>query len=271
MGLYTHCIALSILLINFINMVFSAQDNFLPPIDEPIPTGPVVPKNSSTSPDDFVVVDTFYATTRWDDATWILTSAFIIFTMQSGFGLLESGSVSQKNEVNIMVKNAVDVLFGGLSYWMVGYGFSFGMEPGSNPFIGVGDFFVDASDTDEDLGHIFAHFFFHASFATTATTIVSGAMAERTRLEAYIVFSFVNTFIYVFPAHWMWAENGWLKQQGAVDIAGAGAVHLVGGVTGLVATLIMKPRAGRFRDGSTGSPPAMGSPTNAIFGMFMLW
>ncbi|XP_072049661.1 putative ammonium transporter 2 [Amphiura filiformis] len=238
-------------------------------IDEDIPDGPLLPENLTNS-DDIIVTETYYATTRWDDATWILTSAFIIFTMQSGFGLLESGSVSQKNEVNIMVKNAVDVLFGGLSYWMVGYGLSFGMDKGTNGFIGVGDFLLDETDGDDTLGHSFAHFFFHASFATTATTIVSGAMAERTRLEAYIVFSFVNTFIYVFPAHWMWASNGWLKQLGALDIAGSGSVHLVGGVTGLVATLIMKPRAGRFRDGIN-EIPAMGSPTNAIFGMFMLW
>ena len=235
---------------------------------EIIPTGPPLPANLTDS-DGIIVIDSFTANTRWDDATWILTSAFIIFTMQSGFGLLESGSVSQKNEVNIMVKNAADVLFGGLSYWCFGYGLSFGEKEGSNPFVGYGDFFVDTHDEDHELGHLFSHFFFHASFTTTATTIVSGAMAERTRLESYIIFSFVNTFIYVFPAHWMWAPNGWLKTMGAIDIAGAGAVHLVGGVTGLVATLIMKPRAGRFKDGL--EAPAMGSPTNAIFGMFMLW
>ncbi|XP_038062656.1 putative ammonium transporter 3 [Patiria miniata] len=206
--------------------------------------------------------------TRWDDATWILTSAFIIFTMQSGFGLLESGSASQKNEVNIMVKNAVDVLFGGISYWMFGYGLSFGHE-NSNPFVGVGDFFMDRESSDDDLGDDFAHFFFHASFATTATTIVSGAMAERTKLETYIVFSFLNTVVYCIPAHWMWGEDGWLKTMGAVDIAGAGAVHMVGGVTGLVATLILKPRTGRFVEGC--EAPQMGSATNAIFGLFMLW
>ncbi|KAI8507940.1 ammonium transporter Amt2 [Branchiostoma belcheri] len=82
----------------------------------------------------------------WDDATWILTSSFIIFTMQSGFGLLECGNVSSKNEVNIMVKNAVDVLFGGLTYWMFGFGITFGMAPGTNAFCGVGDWFLDSDD-----------------------------------------------------------------------------------------------------------------------------
>ncbi|XP_071964874.1 putative ammonium transporter 2 [Antedon mediterranea] len=211
-----------------------------------------------------------FPTSTWDDATWTLTSAFIIFTMQSGFGLLESGSVSQKNEVNIMVKNAVDVLFGGISYWMFGYGLCFGVSKGSNSFVGVGYFFVDADMDDETLGHLFAHFFFQASFATTATTIVSGSLAERTKLEAYIVFSFLNTLVYCFPARWFWAETGWLKSMGAVDIAGAGAVHLVGGVTGLVSTLMLKPRIGRF-DADCSDVKNMGSPTNAILGMFMLW
>ena len=93
-------------------------------------------------------------------------------------------------------------------------------------------------------------------------------MAERTKLEAYIVFSFLNTLIFCFPAHWVWGSNGWLSQLGYVDIAGAGPVHLVGGVTGLVATLVLKPRHGRF-DSKFGPP--MGAPTNALLGMFMLW
>ncbi|XP_072167497.1 putative ammonium transporter 3 [Diadema setosum] len=212
---------------------------------------------------------TAYRAATWDDATWILTSAFLIFTMQSGFGLLESGSVTLKNEVNIMVKNAVDVLFGGISFWMFGYGLSFGINEGSNPYIGIGDFFVDSMRVDAELGHLFAHFFFHASFATTATTIVSGAMAERTKLEAYIIFSFLNTFVYAVPAHWIWAPNGWLHTMGVVDISGAGPVHLLGGVTGLVAIIMLGPRHGRF--GPQEDKPVQGSPINTLLGLFMLW
>ena len=92
----------------------------------------------------------------------------------SGFGLLEAGSVSAKNEVNIMVKNAVDVIFGGLTYWAFGYGLSFGMDPGTNGFTGVGKWMVDAAP--EAMGVTFSTFIFQLSFATTATTIVSGAM-----------------------------------------------------------------------------------------------
>ena len=167
----------------------------------------------------------------WDDATWILTSTFIIFTMQSGFGLLESGSVNKKNEVNIMVKNSVDVVFGSISYWMIGYGLSFG-TPSFHGIFGTSQFFLSTTDSDT-LGHVFAHFFFQSSFATTATTIVSGSVAERANFLGYIVFSFFNTFVYAFPAHWIWHEEGFLnKHYGAIDFAGSGAVHLLGGITG---------------------------------------
>lgn len=158
---------------------------------------------------------------QWDDATWILTSGFIIFTMQSGFGLLESGSVSVKNEVNIMIKNAVDVLFGGLTYWMVGFGLNTWVDGESNQFMGTSNFFVDADKTADYNGHIFSLFFFQTSFATTATTIVSGSMAERTKLESYIIFSVFNTFVYCFPSHWMWrSKESWLHKLGAIDLAG---------------------------------------------------
>ena len=202
-----------------------------------------------------------------DDATWILTSAFIIFTMQSGFGLLESGMVYRKNEANIMVKNAVDVIYGGLSYWLFGFALSFGDQELGNSFFGLGYFMTDADESE--MGQVFSRYFFQLSFATTATTIVSGAMAERTNLKAYTFYSFLNTLTYSVPAHWIWADNGWLRKMGAVDVAGCGAVHLVGGVSGLVATLVLKPRTGRFDPNSP--PKQMASPTNVLLGTFMLW
>lgn len=114
-----------------------------------------------------------------EDSNWVLTSSFIIFTMQTGFGMLESGCVSVKNEANIMMKNVIDIVLGGFTYWMFGYGMSFGRGPLSNPFIALGDFFIDPSVDDPLMGPMFAAFLFQLSFATTATTIVSGAMAER--------------------------------------------------------------------------------------------
>uniref|UniRef100_A0A1I8HU72 Ammonium_transp domain-containing protein n=1 Tax=Macrostomum lignano TaxID=282301 RepID=A0A1I8HU72_9PLAT len=164
-----------------------------------------------------------------------------------------------------MVKNVADVVFGGFSYWLAGYSFSFGNDDMANQFCGWGNFMVMAHRNDT--GWLYSKFFFQASFATTSTTIVSGAMAERTKLESYMLFSFFNTFIFCFPAHWMWAEEGFLYEMSCMDIAGAGPVHLVGGTTGMVATLMLKPRRHRFSD----SFPQMGSPTNALLGMFMLW
>ena len=204
---------------------------------------------------------------EYEDATWILTNSFIIFTMQSGFGLLESGMVSVKNEANIMVKNAVDVIFGGFSYWVFGFAFSFGIAERGNPFCGLGYFLTDAEESK--IGHVYSQYFFQLSFATTATTIVSGAMAERIKLKAYILYSFLNTLTYSFPAHWIWDENGFLYTMGAVDIAGCSAVHLVGGVSGLVATMMLKPRSGQFDKISP--PKQMASPTNVLLGTFMLW
>ena len=177
------------------------------------------------------------------------------------------GMVSRKNEANIMVKNAVDVIFGGLGFWMFGFAFTFGNDRGANPFSGYGSFFTDAEEMR--MGDVFALYCFQASFATTATTIVSGAVAERMNLKAYIIFAFTNTLTYCFPAHWVWGENGWLKTMGVVDMGGASPVHLVGGVAGLVATIMLKPRVGRFKSVSGGGAPLrhnMGSPTNVLLG-----
>ena len=178
--------------------------------------------------------------------------------------------VSQKNEANIMVKNAVDVIFGGLGFWMFGYAVIQGNEDnGATGFSGFGRFFTDADETE--MGEVFAHYLFQASFATTATTIVSGAVAERMNLKAYMVFAFTNTITYSFPAHWVWGTKGWLKELGVVDMGGASPVHLVGGVAGLVATLMLRPRTGRFEEGS-GSQPwkhKMASPSNILLGEWM--
>ncbi|VDM38139.1 unnamed protein product [Toxocara canis] len=207
-----------------------------------------------------------------DDAVWIITSSFIIFTMHSGFGLLESGSVSAKDEVNIMVKNVVDVVFGGLSYWAVGYGLSYGdNESLRNPFIGFGRFFYDPTRSDGKAhkeGWAYASFLFQLSFATTASTIVSGAVAERAKLKSYILLGCFVILIQALPAHWIWDRNGFFFALGVVDFAGCAAVHMVGGVIGLIATIYLKPRRNRFNEDSVHQ---MSSPTNALLGTFMLW
>ena len=212
-----------------------------------------------------------------DDATWILTSGFIILTMQSGFGLLETGFVSPSHEVNVMMKNVVDVVCGGLSFWAVGYGISFG-EP-SNPLMGTGKFFVGGGGEQDtlddpasaaDSGMVYANYLFHFAFASTATTIVSGCVAGRMRFRSYIAFSFINSVIYAFPAHWFWGGNGWLARLGVHDFAGDGPVHLLGACMGLVGSALLGPREGRFEPGGK-ARYRMSSPTNVIFGLFVLW
>ncbi|CAN7980261.1 unnamed protein product [Ixodes pacificus] len=203
----------------------------------------------------------------YDDATWVLTAAIVIFTMQTGFGLLESGCVSQKNEVNILMKNAADVILGGLTYWLFGFGLQYGNGQGTeNAFCATGHFLVDAEP--EEMGVVFSSFIFQLSFSTTATTIVSGAMAERANYNAYCVFSLLNTIVYCIPAGWVWGNHGFLKKLGALDFAGSGCVHLLGGASALVAAMLLGPRRGRY-DGTFNTQ--MSRPTNVLLGMFTLW
>ncbi|CAM1299476.1 amt-3 (predicted) [Pycnogonum litorale] len=203
----------------------------------------------------------------WDDIAWILTSSFIIFTMQTGFGLLESGAITKKNEVNILIKNLVDVVFGGITYWMYGYGLQYGSDAGANAFCGWGSFFVEPG-YGPDSGEICAEFIFQLSFATTATTIVSGAMAERTNFNAYCIFSLLNTLTYCIPAGWVWGDHGYLRKLGMIDFAGSGAVHLLGACAAFVAAVMLQPRLNRY---SKDTEISMGNPVNAITGTFILW
>jgi ammonia channel protein AmtB len=158
-----------------------------------------------------------------NDVCWILTSAFLIFTMQTGYALLESGIVSRKNEVNILVKNAVNIICGSLAFWLFGYALSFGSP--ANQFIGYGDFFVNANE--EDMGSKYSEMAFQLAYSTTSTAIISGSMSERCKFIAYLLFSSVNTFIYCVPARWVLRKGGWLQVLGTVDIGGSGTVHLV--------------------------------------------
>lgn len=158
-----------------------------------------------------------------NDVCWILTSAFLIFTMQTGYALLESGIVSRKNEINVLVKNAVNIMLGSLSFWTFGYALSFGSP--ANQIIGMGDFFVTASE--QDMGPKYSEMAFQLAYSTTSTAIISGAMSERCKFVSFLVFSSINTFIYCVPARWLLREGGWLRELGAVDIGGSGTVHLV--------------------------------------------
>jgi len=204
-----------------------------------------------------------------DDATWVLTSSFVILTMQSGFGLLEMGSSSNGNEVHIMIKNVADVIFGSLAYWLFGYGISYGTP--SIPFMGLGQFCPNGSYIANESGLLFSRYIFQFSFAATSTTIVSGCVAMRMRFLVYCIFAFFSIIVYAFVAHWVWAEDGWLNNLGMHDFAGGGPVHVVGGVNGLVAILMLGPRTGRFDGTRPKSDFKPSSPVSMLFGLFMLW
>ncbi|KAJ8023642.1 Ammonium transporter 1 member 2 [Holothuria leucospilota] len=163
--------------------------------------------------------------------------------MQFGFAFLEAGSVRAKNTTNILIKNILDLYVGALCYWMFGYAFAFG-KPG-NGFIGAGYFFFSNIP-----GESLSTFFFHWVFAATATTIVSGAVAERTEFISYLFYSVGLTgIIYPIVSHWAWSDEGWLANGPNVsyrDFAGSGVVHMVGGTAALVGAAILGPRIGRF-------------------------
>ncbi|KAF6207295.1 hypothetical protein GE061_018536 [Apolygus lucorum] len=182
--------------------------------------------------------------------------------------MLESGCVSQKNEMNIMMKNVTDIFLGGVTYWAVGYGLSFGTA-WTCPYLALGDFAMDADVQDPAMGRKYTAFLFQLSFATTATTIVSGAMAERCNFKAYCLFSLLNTIVYCVPAGWVWGGHGFLKKMGAVDIAGSGPVHLVGGISAFASAMMLGPRLGRYDLGNVTMP--LGTPVNCAMGLFVLW
>lgn len=113
------------------------------------------------------------------DSVWVLCCSFVIFTLHVGLALLEAGLISQKNHATIGMRTIVDLVMGGFSFWIFGFGLAYGKDNGTNPFIAFGDFFFDASQNDDEMGGKFVAFIFQLSFATTASTIAGGAMAER--------------------------------------------------------------------------------------------
>ncbi|MGE3593862.1 MAG: ammonium transporter, partial [Arcobacter sp.] len=153
---------------------------------------------------------------------WILVSAFLVFMMQLGFSLVETGVVRSKNTINVAMKNLIDTVFSIIFFWLFGFGLMFGMD--SFGLIGIDKFLIDGKDLQLN-----GFFFFQAMFAATAITIVSGAVAERIKFNGYIVVAIiVSSIIYPIFGHWAWNDNGWLKELGFVDFAGSTVVHSVG-------------------------------------------
>ena len=190
---------------------------------------------------------------------WMLLSGILVFFMQAGFTLVESGMTRSKNAVNIAMKNFLDIAVGSLTYWFVGYSLMYGDT--SN-----GWFFWSGIMQGEG-----ADLFFQTMFAATAATIVSGAIAGRTKYSTYVIFSIVMTaIIYPIAGGWQWQGSGWLTELGFIDFAGSSIVHAVGGFAALVAAYLVGPRIGKYVDGKVMPIPGH-NQILATLGVFILW
>jgi Amt family ammonium transporter len=217
--------------------------------------------------------------TRGLNSAWVLMCAFLVFFMQAGFALVEAGLTRAKNASNIMMKNLMDFVMGSIAYWAVGYGLMFGTM--TNGFVGTDGFVLGVGGGDVAGLPQLAFWLFQLVFAGTAATIVSGAMAERTKFSAYLIYSvIISLLIYPILGHWIWG-TGWLwtlgnttglvPEGGFRDFAGSTVVHSVGGWASLMGALALGPRIGRFN--KDGSPNAIPGHSVTLFGLgvFILW
>lgn len=218
------------------------------------------------------------------DTIWTVIAAFLVFWMNAGFALVESGMCRVKNAVNILSKNFIVFALSSLAFYLFGWGLMFG---DGNGFLGLqGIFAVSGADNSPAAGDaysgvysaigwtgipLYAKFFFQLVFAGTAATIVSGCVAERVKYLSFILFSLLLVgFAYPITGHWIWG-GGWLAQMGFWDFAGSTVVHTVGGVAGLAGIMLLGPRIGKYRaDGSVNAIPGH-NMTSATLGCLILW
>ncbi|MBF7097054.1 ammonium transporter [Alkalibacter mobilis] len=201
------------------------------------------------------------------DTVWVLLGAVLVFFMQAGFAMVETGFTRAKNAGNIIMKNIMDFAVGSVVYWVFGFGIMFGDS--LMGIIGKPDFFVGGS---YDFGvPTFAFLIFQTVFCATAATIVSGAMAERTKFISYLSYSFfISLVIYPVVGHWIWG-GGFLSKLGFIDFAGSTVVHSVGGWAALVGAKIIGPRIGKYtKEGKAKVIPGH-SITLGALGVFILW
>lgn len=183
-----------------------------------------------------------YSEEKATDAVWVLTCAAMVFFMQCGFALLECGSVREKNSTSILIKNLFNICIGCLGFWLIGYAFAFGKSTG---FIGLDSRYFAGNGFEDMEEDNYLQFVFYVAFSLTSSTIVLGALAERTKLLCYIIYSFFHTSI-LYPIVMAWTvENGWLNKLGFYDFAGTSTVFLVGGVAGLCGTVLLGERYGK--------------------------
>ena len=208
------------------------------------------------------------------DSIFLLFCSVLVIFMNAGFGMLETGFCRQKNAVNILAKNLIVFAIATMAYWAVGYGLMYGE---GTPFIGLQGFFFNGdpapygNDPYPEAVPEAISFLFQVAFAATAATIVSGAVAERIRFDAFLIFSTLLVgFSYAITGHWVW-DGGWLSEMGFSDFAGSTVVHSVGGWAALVGAALLGPRQGKYRsDGSISAIPGH-NMSIATLGCLILW
>ena len=204
------------------------------------------------------------------DNVFVLVSAVLVIFMQAGFALVEAGLTRAKSVANIMMKNLMDFCAGALAFFAVGYAIAFGAE--GNDFFGSGGWFLGDGAFQYGTLTVPVTFVFQVAFAATAATIVSGAMAERTKFKSYFLYSIViSAVIYPVVVHWNWG-GGWLAQLSTPfhDFAGSTMVHMTGGVAALMGAIVLGPRIGKYGpDGKPRAIPAHNIPY-AVLGTFIL-
>ena len=196
------------------------------------------------------------------DSLWIVVAGILVMFMQPGFMLVETGFTRSKNSVNIVMKNFMDFSVGAITYWAFGFALAYGGTT-LGGFLAYGSFFLEGDSIT---------YFFQVVFAATAATIVSGAVAERTKFSAYLLFQpFICGVIYPIVTHWVWSGQGWLGDLGFIDFAGSGVVHMVGGFAALAGVQIVGPRIGKYDD--NGNPQVIpgSSMVAGALGVFILW
>ncbi|MDM5250461.1 ammonium transporter [Lysinibacillus sp. G4S2] len=193
---------------------------------------------------------------------WMMLGTILVFFMHAGFAMVEAGFTRSKNAVNIIMKNFLTISLGGIVYFLCGYAIMFGDTVGG--FFGTSGFALTGVD---DL----SFFIFQTMFAATGATILSGAVAERTNIFAYIgVIILMSSLVYPVVGHWVWSGQGWLTDLGFVDFAGSTAVHLSGAVAAFIAAIMVGPRLGKYENGRVNVITGHSIPLGAL-GVFLLW
>ncbi|KAG2488574.1 hypothetical protein HYH03_012893 [Edaphochlamys debaryana] len=210
----------------------------------------------------------------------------LVFVMHAGFAMLCAGAIRSKNTMNILLQTVMDAAVSAVAFYLLGYGFAYGVGAAPNGFIGDALFSLSNWSSHSygvDYGFGWQNWFFQWAFAATATTIPAGAVAERLNFNAYLIYSFfISAFVYPVVVHWVWSAEGWLGYarntaysrlfgSGMIDFAGSGVVHMTGGLSGLVGCVLLGPRMGRFD--ATGRPIEMPghSATLVVLGTVLLW